>query len=114
MNDRTRTLLEYMLENAIEASEFANDAGSLEVFSNDSKTRKAVVMSLLNIGEQANHLPDSYTGAHPELPWRAMIALRNIAAHGYQSMSDDAIWDTVQKDLPGLITFLRDQLDSSL
>jgi len=110
MNDKTRGLLEYMLEDAQDAAAFAKEAGDFESFIHDAKTRKAIVMSLLNIGELANQLPKEFTDAHTELPWRTMTKMRNIAAHGYHSMSDDIIWDTVQNSVPELIRFLRKQL----
>ncbi|MCL2343778.1 MAG: DUF86 domain-containing protein, partial [Firmicutes bacterium] len=45
-----------------------------------------------------------------ELPWRDMVNMRNIAAHGYHIMSLDVIWDTVKGSLPELLIFLQKQL----
>ena len=110
MNSRVKMILEHMLEDTKEAILFAEDAGSFEIFSKDIKTRKAVTMSLLNIGELASHLPVEFTSAHPELPWRDMVNMRNLAAHGYHVMNLDVIWDTVEVSLPELQAFLQEQL----
>ena len=110
MNTRVRTILEHMLEDANDAISFANEAGSLEKFTSDVKTRKAVVMSLLNIGELANHLPLDFTKNYNVLPWREMIGMRNLAAHGYHIMNFDVIWGTVKNSLPPLVKFLLEQL----
>lgn len=99
-----------MLEDTEEAILFAKEAESFDGFSKDIKTRKAVTMSLLNIGELASHLPVEFTGAHSELPWRDMVNMRNFAAHGYHVMNLDVIWETVQVSLPELLTFLQKQL----
>jgi len=99
-----------MLEDANDAISFANEIGSLENFTKDAKTRKAVVMSLLNIGELANHLPLDFTQNYDELPWREMIGMRNLAAHGYHVMNFDIIWGTVKNSLPPLVEFLTKQL----
>lgn len=110
MNTRVKAILEHMLDDANDAISFANEIGSLENFTKDAKTRKAVVMSLLNIGELANHLPSDFTQKYDKLPWRDMIGMRNLAAHGYHIMNFDVIWGTVKNSLPSLAEFLTEQL----
>ena len=110
MNEWVESILEHMLEDAQDVITFTEKVGSYESFSQDNMARKAIVMSLLNIGELANHLPSKYTGAHPEIPWSNMIGMRNIAAHGYRTMSLSAIWDTTQNSVPKLLSFLQTQL----
>jgi uncharacterized protein with HEPN domain len=86
MNDRTESLLEHMLEDAEDVILFAARAKSYDAFVQDKMIRKAITMSLLNIGELANHLPNEYKVAHPEIPWKNMTGLRNYAAHGYHNI----------------------------
>jgi uncharacterized protein with HEPN domain len=81
-----------------------------ECFCSDMKTRKAVIMSLLNIGELASHLAKDYTDANPEMPWKQMIGMRNFAAHGYHTMNLSIVWDTVNNFVPALAKFLEAQL----
>ena len=107
MNERIDSILEHMLEDAQDVVAFASDAGSYYAFSQDVKTRKAIVMSLLNIGELVNHLPIDFTDTYPELPWKKMIGMRNLAAHGYHTMHLDVIWDTTQTTVPELLVFLK-------
>jgi uncharacterized protein with HEPN domain len=102
-----------MLEDANDAISFVSEIDSLESFTKDIKTRKAVVMSLLNIGELANHLPSEFTQNYDELPWRDMISMRNLAAHGYHVMNLDIIWGTVKNSLPPLVKFLMEQLQQA-
>lgn len=80
-----------MLEDAQDAISYVKETGTMECFVRDKKTRKAVVMSLLNIGELANHLPREFIQTHNKLPWRSMINMRNIAAHGYHIMNIDVV-----------------------
>ena len=110
MSDRVKSILEHMLEDAQDIVMFYTEAGSFKKFARDVKTRKAVIMSLLNIGELANHLPEDYRAANPEIPWRRMIGMRNLAAHGYHTMSLNIIWETAQMFIPELLAFLRSQL----
>jgi uncharacterized protein with HEPN domain len=110
MSARVKSLLEHMLEDAQDITTFYKEAGSFEAFSCDVKTQKAIVMSLLNIGELANHLPEQYREANPGIPWRRMIGMRNLAAHGYHTMSLNIIWETAQVFIPELVGFLKSQL----
>jgi len=45
--------------------------------------------------------------AHPHLPWREIIATRNIVIHEYDNVDLTVIWDAVKKDLPPLIEALE-------
>ena len=112
MNERVKAILEHMLEDAQDVVTFTKDSGSYDAFANDVKTRKAVIMSLLNIGELANHLPKKFIDANPQLPWKSMIGMRNLAAHGYHTMHLDIVWDTTQTTIPELLAFLKSQLPS--
>jgi uncharacterized protein with HEPN domain len=80
-------------------------------FLQDKRTQRAVVMSLLIIGEAATKVMDGYadfTKAHPEVPWRSMRGMRNRIAHGYFDINLDVVWDTVQTALPALLAQLPD------
>jgi len=112
MNERVEAILEHMLEDAEDVVLFAGEVGTLENFSQDIKTRKAIIMSLLNIGELSNQLPQDYKTANPEIPWKKMVGMRNIAAHRYKALHFDILWDTTQTTVPELLTFLKSQLQS--
>jgi uncharacterized protein with HEPN domain len=46
MSSRERSILEHMLEDAQDAMNFADEAGSIEAFSSNKMICKAVVMSI--------------------------------------------------------------------
>jgi uncharacterized protein with HEPN domain len=62
-----------MLEDARDVMEFVREVASFEEFCDSNMVRKAVVMSLLNIGELAIHLPQDYIQTHNDMQWKAMI-----------------------------------------
>jgi uncharacterized protein with HEPN domain len=68
----------------------------------------ATVRNLELIGEAATHVPDEVRTAHPEIPWRQIIATRNRLIHGYLGIDNDTLWSIVQNDIP----LLRDALRS--
>lgn len=107
MNEKTRSILEHMLEDAKDIVDFSQAVGSLEELRNHSLTKKAIVMSLLNIGELASKLSEEFIDSHAQIPWRSMIGMRNYAAHGYHIMNLEIVWDTAQTSIPELVTFLE-------
>ena len=76
-------------------------------------TYDATLRNLELIGEAATHVPESVRGAHPEVPWRSVIATRNRIIHGYLGIDDDLIWSVVQDDIPALLTALRQMVGST-
>ena len=73
----------------------------------------AVLRNLELIGEAATHIPGHVRVAHPEVPWRAIVGLRNRLAHGYLTVSDRVVWTTIQEAVPALVPSLRSVLNAA-
>jgi uncharacterized protein with HEPN domain len=102
--------LGHMREAAGDAIAFVEGMAK-ERFLGDRRTQKAVIMSLVVLGEAATKVMDAHADfaqAHPSIPWRAMRGMRNRIAHGYFDVDLDIVWDTVQQALPALMQQLRD------
>lgn len=54
------------------------------------------------IGEACRALSDALRGRHPEVPWGAIVGMRNILVHDYFGLNLDEIWAAVERDLPDL------------
>jgi len=67
----------------------------------------ATVRNLELIGEAATHLPDSVRSAHPQIPWRMIIAARNRLIHGYLGIDNDTLWSIIHDDVPTLLAQLQ-------
>ena len=72
-------------------------------FNRDLQCQFAVVRAIEIIGEAANRVSQETCAAHPEIPWREMIAMRNRMIHDYDEVDLDIVWDTVHNDLPPLV-----------
>lgn len=73
----------------------------------DQRTYDATLRNLELIGEAATNLPESVRAAHPEVPWRLVIATRNRLIHAYLGIDDDTIWSIIQDDVPDLLKRLE-------
>ena len=70
-------------------------------------TYDATLRNLELIGEAATHIPDIIRAAHPEIPWRMIIATRNRLIHGYLGIDDDTLWSIIRDDVPELLPLLQ-------
>ena len=70
-------------------------------------TYDATLRNLELIGEAATHVPDDVRAAHPQVPWRLVIATRNRLIHGYLGIDNDTLWSIVASDVPSLLDRLR-------
>lgn len=73
----------------------------------DGLTYDATLRNLELIGEAATHIPDEVRAAHPEIPWRMIIATRNRLIHAYLGIDDDTLWSIIRDDIPFLLAALQ-------
>lgn len=63
------------------------------------------------IGEGINRvnriLPDFLQNNFPDVPWRAIIGMRNHIAHGYFELDADMVLEAVAVDIPPLLETIR-------
>jgi len=73
---------------------------SFEHFVKDELVIDGVVRNLEIIGEAARTIPLSLRNDYPDIPWKGMIALRNLAIHEYFQLDLSITWKIISKDLP--------------
>jgi uncharacterized protein with HEPN domain len=64
--------------------------------------RRALERCVELIGEAATRLPENWRASHSEIPWRQIIAMRNVMIHGYDVVMGDVLWDVAANDVPKL------------
>lgn len=62
----------------------------------------AVIRNFEIIGEASNSISLVIQHAHPHIPWRQMIGLRNLLIHEYFGVDVDAVWQTAHTHLTDL------------
>jgi uncharacterized protein with HEPN domain len=70
--------------------------------------QSAVIRELEIIGEAAKNVSAETKSKHPEIPWRLMSGMRDKLIHDYFGVDLDAVWETVERDLPALKEKLAD------
>jgi len=86
---------------------------NMETFTKDTDYFNSVCMSLLQIGELANHLTDKFKQVNKSIPWRQIIGLRNIVVHRYGQIDIEVIWATVKEDVPKLHNYCKRLIEES-
>ncbi|MEW5912982.1 MAG: DUF86 domain-containing protein [Thermodesulfobacteriota bacterium] len=76
-------------------------------FYQDKQCQDAVIRRLEIIGEAARRVSEQVRLSIPGVPWQSLIGMRNVLIHEYDGVDLDIIWETVKRDLPGLITSLE-------
>lgn len=67
----------------------------------------ATLRNLELIGEAASRIPLEVRDAHPDIPWRMVVATRNRLIHGYLGLDNETLWSLVRDDVPALLSRLQ-------
>jgi uncharacterized protein with HEPN domain len=73
-------------------------------FFDDLKTIRAVAFELTTMGEAVRSVPDEVKKRYPEIPWGKMLDIRNVIIHEYFRIDEEILWQTIQDDLPPLVS----------
>jgi uncharacterized protein with HEPN domain len=80
---------------------------SLKELSGNRVLQLALVQLIEIVGAAAARIPDDFRVAHPEVPWRLAADMRNKLIHGYDTIEYAIVFDTVNDDLPLLVSQLN-------
>jgi uncharacterized protein with HEPN domain len=94
-----------MLVYAREIEERASGISAV-AFAADVDRRLATERRLEIIGEAARHVSRAFQEAHPEVPWRSIIGLRNVLAHEYGEVREGRLLQIVRHNIPDLVRLL--------
>lgn len=89
---------------------------SFEAFTDDWRTRDAVLHNLGVIGRAARRLPQALREKQPEIPWNHLAGFQEVLAHTYFCLDDVIVWDVIQHQLQPLheaAVFLLADLDAA-
>ena len=73
-------------------------------FLNDEKTSSAVIQKFGIIGEVVKNIPEFIKQRYPDIAWKDMAGMRDRLIHGYFGVDYVLVWDTIESDIPEIIT----------
>lgn len=103
--------LRHMLDHAQEALSMVSEKQRQHLGQN-RMLELALVRLIEIIGEAAARVSSEGQEKYPSIPWPQIIGMRNRLVHGYNQVDLDVLWDTIEFDLPPLITKLQQILES--
>ena len=104
--DRDVQYLLDILASARMIRSYVEDATRQE-FLTDTKLQDSVIRRIGIIGEAAGRISSAFREENPEIPWNEIRGMRNRMIHVYDDIDMDIVWETVQQDIPLLITLLE-------
>lgn len=98
--------LQHMFDAAQKAVNFVNNR-TFQDLENNEMLVLALVKLIEIVGEAASRISKEYQADHPQIPWSAMIGMRNRLVHAYFDINLRILWQTTQEDLPSLVEELN-------
>ena len=105
-----KLFLEDILEAMDKIESYIKDL-TYDAFIKNDMVQDAVIRNLEIIGEASKNIPEVVREKYPDISWKRMIGLRNIAVHEYFGVDLGIIWEIITKNLretkPKIIAILK-------
>ena len=92
MQHRDKIVLQKVISEIDIGTGLLGDA-TLSEFAENELLKRAVCMTVINIGELIKNTSDELRSAHREVPWKAAAGMRDIAAHKYQTLRMEDVYN---------------------
>ena len=110
MEYRDVMILKKVMSELSIAQQLLGDRSYAEFESNEL-LKRAICMTVINIGELVKHLSDEFKRGHRAIPWKEIAGFRDIAAHKYQTLRMEDVYETVTADFPALCSQLENIME---
>lgn len=102
--------LKHMVDSIERIEEYMHNVG-YEAFMESSLIQAATIREIEIIGEAAKNLDLALRDKYKNIPWRKMAGMRDKLIHEYFGVDLDAVWDTINIDLPPLKYKINNVID---
>ena len=107
MKNRNLQVVEKIISEAHVALSFIEHC-DFDAFNENELLKRAVCMTVINVGELVKNLDNDFRALHRNVPWKDIAGFRDIAAHKYQTLRMEDVYATVTDDFPELISVLEE------
>jgi uncharacterized protein with HEPN domain len=90
---------------------FVSDRDKEALF-NDTLLQSSILYQFTVIGEAVRRISTDFRLQYSQIPWPMMIGMRNKLVHEYDDIDLFEVWNTIQQDLPILISQIEAILPS--
>lgn len=102
--DRDKQRIYYILKHYEELQKELNEINdNFDEFVNNSVYQKAIKLDVIQIGEHTTNLSEERKNMICKEDVRGVIDYRNQVVHGYVSIKNEELWNTIHYDLPKYI-----------
>lgn len=108
MQHRDKTILNKILNEIKVALDMVSS--DFEAFNENEMMKRAICMTVINIGELVKALSDDIRTEYKHIPWRSIAGFRDMAAHKYQTLRMIDVHHTVINDFPKLMADIKEIL----
>ncbi|WP_243651757.1 HepT-like ribonuclease domain-containing protein [Thiobaca trueperi] len=95
-----------MIEAAEDVCRFINGRQRSEL-DRDRMLLFALVRAIEIIGEAASKVSDDTRQICSDIPWKAMVGMRNRLIHAYFDIDADILWVAATQEIPALLVTLK-------
>ena len=101
MQHRDKVILEKIISEIDIAMNFMAEK-EISEFLEDEMVKRAIGMTVINIGELVKNVTDEIRTKHKNVPWKQVAGFRDITAHKYQTLRMDDVYMTIKVNFPEL------------
>jgi len=76
----------------------------------DPVTKAGITKLVETAAEYMGNVPLDIQARFPDVPWKSMAGMRNVASHEYHRLDVDIVESTLEVDLPKLIAQIDEML----
>lgn len=106
MRDEDRIRVRHMIESAEAALRFVAGRTRPDLDA-DQMLLFALVRAVEILGEAASKVSLEARAAHGDIPWTAIIGMRNRLVHAYFNINADVVWVAATQEIPALLPQLQ-------
>jgi uncharacterized protein with HEPN domain len=110
MQHRDKICLQKIIKEIDIGEELIGETSQKDFLENEMMKR-AVSMTVINVGELIKSVTDELRQKHKEVPWKAAAGMRDITAHRYQTLRMEDVYLTAIQDFPAIKKKLENILE---